>query len=186
MDGELLRAAQTAVEEGRATSISAWVNDALRLKAEHERRMQALDSFLATYEAEHGVITEDEIDEAVRRRPVTGHGCPPGTSQVSSRGGMTMLLDAGAFVAVERGDRDVVALVKRERLAQRSPLSHGGIVAQISRGGSGRQSEVARLLRGVDVRPLDEELGKKAGAAAGPQPSRGRNRCCSHLSCRRW
>ena len=47
---------------------------------------------------------------------------------------MTMLLDAGAFVAVERGDRDVVALVKRERLAQRSPLSHGGIVAQIWRG----------------------------------------------------
>ena len=148
VDGELLRAAQTAVEEGRATSISAWVNDALRLKAEHERRMQALDSFLATYEAEHGVITEDEIDEAVRR-PVTGHGCPPGTSQVSSRGGMTMLLDAGAFVAVERGDRDVVALVKRERLAQRSPLSHGGIVAQIWRGGSGRQSEVARLLAGL-------------------------------------
>ena len=68
VDGELLHAAQTAVEEGRATSISAWVNDALRLKAEHERRMQALDSFLATYEAEHGVITEDEIDEAVRRR----------------------------------------------------------------------------------------------------------------------
>lgn len=47
---------------------------------------------------------------------------------------MTMLLDAGAFVAVERGDRDVVALVKRERLAQRSPLSHGGIVAQIGAG----------------------------------------------------
>ena len=28
-----------------------------------------------------------------------------------------LVLDAGAFVAVERGDRDVVALVKRERLA---------------------------------------------------------------------
>jgi hypothetical protein len=55
------------VDEGRATSISAWVNDALRLKAEHDRRMQALGSFLATYEAEHGVITEAEIDEAVRR-----------------------------------------------------------------------------------------------------------------------
>ena len=76
---------------------------------------------------------------------------------------MTLLLDAGAFVAVERGDRDVVALVKRERLAQRSPLSHGGIVAQIWRGGSGRQTEVARLLGGVDVRALDEELGKKTG-----------------------
>jgi Arc/MetJ-type ribon-helix-helix transcriptional regulator len=67
VDAELLHAAQTAVDEGRATSISAWVNDALRLKAEHERRMQALDSFLATYEAAHGVITDVEIDEAVRR-----------------------------------------------------------------------------------------------------------------------
>ncbi len=27
-----------------------------------------------------------------------------------------LILDAGAFVAAERGDRDVVALVKRERL----------------------------------------------------------------------
>lgn len=76
---------------------------------------------------------------------------------------MSLLLDAGAFVAVERGDRDIVALVKRERLARRAPLSHGGIVAQIWRRGAGRQSEVARLLRGVDVKPLDEELGKKAG-----------------------
>ena len=80
---------------------------------------------------------------------------------------MTLLLDAGAFVAVERGDRDVIALVKRERLAERSPLSHGGIVAQIWRGGSGRQAEVARLLGGVDVRPLDEELGKKTGVLLG-------------------
>ncbi len=80
---------------------------------------------------------------------------------------MSLLLDAGAFLAVERGDRDIVALVKRERLAQRSPLSHGGVVAQIWRGGSGRQAEVARLLAGVDVRALDEELGKKAGVLLG-------------------
>jgi len=31
----------------------------------------------------------------------------------------------------------------------------------------GRQAEVARLLRGVDVRALDEELGKKAGVLLG-------------------
>lgn len=76
---------------------------------------------------------------------------------------MSLLLDAGAFVAVERGDRDIVALVKRERLANRAPVTHGGIVGQIWRGGSGRQAEVARLLAGVDVRALNEELGKIAG-----------------------
>lgn len=34
-----------------------------------------------------------------------------------------LVLDAGAFVAVERGDRDVVALVKRERLSGRAPAA---------------------------------------------------------------
>ncbi|HLI53478.1 MAG TPA: hypothetical protein VKU88_04055 [Acidimicrobiales bacterium] len=80
---------------------------------------------------------------------------------------MSLILDAGAFLAVERGDRDVVALVKRERLAQRSPLSHGGVVAQVWRGGSGRQAALARLLPGVDVKSLDEELGRKAGLLLG-------------------
>jgi hypothetical protein len=80
---------------------------------------------------------------------------------------MSLLLDAGAFLAVEQGDRDVVALVKRERLAQRAPLSHGGVVAQVWRGGPGRQADLARLLAGVDIKPLDQELGKKAGVLLG-------------------
>jgi hypothetical protein len=39
----------------------------LKLKADHDRRMAALDAFLAAFEAEHGEITEDEIAEATRR-----------------------------------------------------------------------------------------------------------------------
>lgn len=53
--------------DGRAESLSAWVNAALRRQAEHDRRMKALDSFLVAYEAEHGAITEDEIRAATRR-----------------------------------------------------------------------------------------------------------------------
>jgi Arc/MetJ-type ribon-helix-helix transcriptional regulator len=67
VDAELMVAAQQAVTEGRAESISAWVNDALRLKTENDRRLQALDDFLAAYEAEHGEITEDECQRAARR-----------------------------------------------------------------------------------------------------------------------
>jgi hypothetical protein len=67
---------------------------------------------------------------------------------------VTLVLDAGAFVAVERGDRNLVALVKRERLAGRPPVSHGGVVAQVWRGGHGRQAPVARLLAGVEVLTL--------------------------------
>jgi Arc/MetJ-type ribon-helix-helix transcriptional regulator len=67
VEGELLEAGRQAVAEGRAESVSAWVNDALRLKADHDRRMRALDEFIAVYEAEHGVISDDEIRQAKRR-----------------------------------------------------------------------------------------------------------------------
>ena len=78
-----------------------------------------------------------------------------------------LVLDAGAFVAVERGDRDVVALVKRERLASRGPVTCGGVVAQVWRGGHGRQALVARLLAGVLVVPIDDRLGRRAGSLLG-------------------
>jgi Arc/MetJ-type ribon-helix-helix transcriptional regulator len=79
VDAELVEVGQSAVSEGRAENLSAWVNDALRLKAEHDRRMQALDEFISTYEAEHGDITEDEMREASRRaraRAVVVRGQP--------------------------------------------------------------------------------------------------------------
>jgi hypothetical protein len=74
-----------------------------------------------------------------------------------------LVLDAGAFVAVERGERDVVALVKRERQAGRLPVTSGGVVAQVWRGGRGRQAPLARLLTGVDVEPIDDTLARRAG-----------------------
>lgn len=74
-----------------------------------------------------------------------------------------LILDTGAFVAAERGDRDVVAMVKRERLAGRPPVTNGGVVAQVWRGGRGRPVPVARLLAGTDVVPVDEVLGRRAG-----------------------
>jgi hypothetical protein len=67
VDAELMAVAHDAVAEGHADSISAWVNDALRLKADQDRRLQALDDFLAAYESEHGQITEEEMREAARR-----------------------------------------------------------------------------------------------------------------------
>jgi len=66
VDADLFMAGQEAVSEGRAQNLSAWVNEALRLKADHDRRMRALDDFLAVYEAERGEITADEIAQATR------------------------------------------------------------------------------------------------------------------------
>jgi hypothetical protein len=80
---------------------------------------------------------------------------------------MSLVLDAGALVAVERADRHTVALIKQELVAGRAPLTHGGIVGQVWRGGAGRQATLARLLPGLDVAPLDASLGRRAGALLG-------------------
>lgn len=83
---------------------------------------------------------------------------------------MSIVLDAGALVAVERGDRVLMAILKRERQENRAPVTHGGVVGQVWRGGHGRQANLARLLAGVEVRPLDDRLGRQSGvllAAAG-------------------
>lgn len=74
-----------------------------------------------------------------------------------------LVLDAGAFLAAERGDRDVMLAVRQELKAGRIPVTHGGVVGQVWRGGSGKQTPVARMLAGVDVVPLDDRLGKRAG-----------------------
>jgi len=62
-----IEAAQTAVASGQVPSVSAWVDDALRLKVEHDRRLAALAAFLESYENTHGVITDEEIRDAARR-----------------------------------------------------------------------------------------------------------------------
>ena len=66
VDAAVLAAAQAAVADGRATNVSAWVNEALHRQAAHDDRMRALDDFLTAYETEHGVISEDEIRTASR------------------------------------------------------------------------------------------------------------------------
>lgn len=80
---------------------------------------------------------------------------------------MTLICDAGAFVALERGDRAMWRRLKGELLAGRPPVTHGGVLAQVWRGGHDRQALLARALAGVDVAGLDEEVGKAAGLLLG-------------------
>ncbi|MGH4023951.1 MAG: hypothetical protein ACRDRV_05130 [Pseudonocardiaceae bacterium] len=78
-----------------------------------------------------------------------------------------LVLDAGAFVAAERDDR---ALVARLRAAQRHGVelrSTAIVVAQVWRDSQGRQALLARLLRTVDVRPVDDKAGRAAGELIG-------------------
>ena len=79
---------------------------------------------------------------------------------------MSLVLDAGALVAVERGQRDLIALIKDELRAGRTPGTHGGVVGQVWRGGA-RQARLAQILPGLDIVPLDGALGRRAGALLG-------------------
>jgi Arc/MetJ-type ribon-helix-helix transcriptional regulator len=64
VDAELVEAAERAVSTDRVPTVSAWVNDALRLKLEHDRRLNALAELVRSYEAEHGEITAAELAKA--------------------------------------------------------------------------------------------------------------------------
>ena len=78
-----------------------------------------------------------------------------------------LVLDAGALVAVDRGDRPMIA---RLAVAQQHGLelrSNAMVVAQVWRDRQGRQASLARLLRAVDVRAISHEDGRQAGVLLG-------------------
>jgi Arc/MetJ-type ribon-helix-helix transcriptional regulator len=74
VDMDVLAAVQAGVAAGEAESVSAYVNDALRLKAEHDRRLRGFDNFIAAHEAEHGEITEEDMEAAYRRAKARAAG----------------------------------------------------------------------------------------------------------------
>jgi hypothetical protein len=72
VDAQWIRAGSEAVKEGRADSISAWVNRALSERALKERRLRSMGEAIAAYEAEFGVITPDELLMQERRDRTDG------------------------------------------------------------------------------------------------------------------
>ena len=78
-----------------------------------------------------------------------------------------LILDAGALVAVERGNR---AMIARLRAAQQHGLdlrSNAMVVAQVWRDRHGRQAGLAQMLRAVDVRAVSPDDGRRAGVLLG-------------------
>ncbi|GAC1538491.1 MAG: hypothetical protein NVS3B12_23680 [Acidimicrobiales bacterium] len=80
---------------------------------------------------------------------------------------MTLFLDAGALLALERDDAKMWRRMKSAAAAGVSVVTHGGVVAQVWRGGHGRQALLARALNGVEVVALDDRLGRAAGLLIG-------------------
>ena len=78
-----------------------------------------------------------------------------------------LVLDAGALVAVDGDDRSMIA---RLRVAQQRGVelrTNAMVVAQVWRDRQGRQANLARLLRAVDVRAIDHLDGRQAGVLLG-------------------
>lgn len=75
---------------------------------------------------------------------------------------MALILDAGALLGFERGDRTVIAFIEiaqREHVPVRTTTA---AVAQAWRSGA-RQVRLVRLLRGVDERSLEPGAARRIG-----------------------
>lgn len=75
---------------------------------------------------------------------------------------MTLVLDAGALIALDRNERPMWTRLKALEQSGDVPVTHGGVVGQVWRGGP-RQARLAAALAGIEVRPLDTHLGRAAG-----------------------
>ncbi len=82
---------------------------------------------------------------------------------------MTIILDTGALLALERNERAMWTRLKGALLDGEPPITHAGVIGQAWRGGPS-QARLARALKGIVVHPIDETTGRLAGqllAAAG-------------------
>lgn len=79
---------------------------------------------------------------------------------------MTLVLDSGALIALGRDERAMWTRLKTAQIAGDLPVTHAGVLGQVWRGGP-RQARLSQALSAVDVRPLDEPLGRSAGELLG-------------------
>ncbi len=136
----------------RLRSDNAWVSRTVLLETEwvlrHAYRLDAAKIRKASF-----VTFDRELTKAAKRA-----GTRPRSPRLDARG-------RGCRPARCHGA--TVALIKHELLAGRVPITHGGVVGQVWRGGSGRQANLARLLPALRVSPLDLALGRRAGMLMG-------------------
>jgi hypothetical protein len=77
---------------------------------------------------------------------------------------MTLVLDAGALIALERHDRAAWETLKAAwQRDEDLPVTHGGVLGRAWRGKGPRSALLSMALDGIEVRPLDAALGRKAG-----------------------
>jgi predicted nucleic acid-binding protein len=75
---------------------------------------------------------------------------------------VTLVLDAGALIAYERGSKRVQAFLERAVAVGENVAIPTAVVAQVWRDGA-RQARVVLLLRGVEEIPLSPERARRSG-----------------------
>ena len=75
---------------------------------------------------------------------------------------MKLVLDAGALIGIDRGDRRVAALIELGRRNGAGLATTTPVLAQAWRDGA-RQAQLSRLLPMIDTRIVDVEAAKRAG-----------------------
>lgn len=77
-----------------------------------------------------------------------------------------LVLDTAALLALERNDRSMWVRLKTCQWDGLPPVTHGGVIGEAWRGGPD-QTRLAAAIAGMDIMPLDGELGRAAGALLG-------------------
>jgi len=90
----------------------------------------------------------------------------------SLAGDRGLVLDAGAFIAIEGARGHVTKLLARLLRAGVPLATSGGVVAQVWRGGTGRQVPLAMLLPQVEVVALGGVAAKLVGMVLGVSGAR--------------
>lgn len=75
---------------------------------------------------------------------------------------MSLVLDAGALIAIERRDRVVIARLVAAHEESEPVRTSAAVVAQVWRNGS-RQATLARVLAGTEEVPLHSEQAREIG-----------------------
>lgn len=83
-----------------------------------------------------------------------------------------LILDAGALIAVDRGDPVVLAQIEEAGKTGDPVRTNAMAIAQVWRDGKGRQARLARVLRGIEVEPITREDGMRAGELLGATRTR--------------
>jgi hypothetical protein len=78
-----------------------------------------------------------------------------------------LVYDAGALLAAERNDRKFLVLHKTALIGSRHVYVPTPVLAQVWRGGSGKQAVLAKVLKGCAVLPTGEDVAKQAGLLLG-------------------